>query len=188
MGSSFLQPIAQAPLQNEHRDDHEVMLMEGDSTSTTRSMRYRPFAFGLLAALGLAAVFLGVVTVAESWAHALEVFRQDALFVVPIILGFGVQVGLLTYLKLGMFLPASTRGTGAYTGVSGGASAVAMAACCAHHVTDVLPLVGLAGASVFLAQYKVPFMIVGLLSNVVGIGILLNMIRKARQHAVSECA
>ena len=187
MGSSFLQPIAQAPSQNEHRDDNEVMLMEGDSNASA-SMRYRPFAFGLLAALGLAAVFLGVVTVAESWAHALEVFRQDALFVVPIILGFGVQVGLLTYLKLGMFLPVSTRGTGAYTGVSGGASAVAMAACCAHHVTDVLPLVGLAGASVFLAQYKVPFMIVGLLSNVVGIGILLNMIRKARQHEVSEGA
>ncbi|NIO72490.1 MAG: hypothetical protein GTN71_26570, partial [Anaerolineae bacterium] len=52
--------------------------------------------------------------------------------------------------------------------------------------TDVLPLVGLSGATIFLAQYKVPFMIVGLLSNAAGIGVLVTMIRRAKKQITNE--
>jgi hypothetical protein len=147
-----------------------------------------PLAFGLLGALGLTTFYLGIVTLAESWAHALELFRDDAPFVVPIILGFGIQIGLFTYLRRGLRPAKGTGAAGALTGTSGGTSTLGMIACCAHHVTDVLPLVGLSGAAVFLAQYRVLFMVVGLLSNAIGIGALLFTIRKAKKMTLSEGA
>ncbi len=145
-----------------------------------------PLVFGLLGTLGLTAFYLGIVTLAGSWAHALDLFREDAPFAVPIVLGFGVQVGLFTYLKLGLHLANGTGAAGALTGTAGGSSTLAMVACCAHHVTDVLPLLGLSGAAIFLAQYKVPFMVVGLVSNAFGIGVLLSMIWRAKKRITLE--
>ena len=145
-----------------------------------------PLAFGLLGALGLTAFYLGLVTLVESWSHALDLFREDASFVVPIILGFGIQVGLFTSLRQGQRRANGTRAAGALTGTAGGTSTLAMVACCAHHVADVLPLLGLSGAAIFLAQYKVPLMVVGLLSNGVSISVLLAMTWKARKRIMSE--
>ncbi len=59
-----------------------------------------PLVAGVLGALALTALYLGIVTLAESWQHARDLIREDAPFVVPIILGFGVQVGLFTSLIL----------------------------------------------------------------------------------------
>jgi hypothetical protein len=136
----------------------------------------------------LAALYLGIVTLAESWAHAVSLFREDALFVVPIALGFGIQVGLFTHLKRVVRPVNGTGASGALTGTSGGTSTLSMLACCAHHVTDVLPLLGLSGAAVFLAQYKVPFMVLGLLSNAIGIGVLIVTIRRVTRMRSSEGA
>ncbi len=147
-----------------------------------------PLALGLLGALGLTAVYLGIVVLAESWAHALNLFREDALFVVPIVLGFGIQIALFTHLKRGRRSISGARAAGAFTGTSGSTSTLGMIACCAHHLTDVLPLVGLSGAAIFLAQYKPLLMIVGLLSNVVGIIVLSFTIRKAKKMMSSEGA
>jgi hydrogenase/urease accessory protein HupE len=49
----------------------------------------------------------------------------------------------------------------------------------------VLPLLGLSGAAIFLAQYKVPFMVVGIVSNVVGIGVMLRLIRRMQRGVTS---
>jgi hypothetical protein len=137
-----------------------------------------PILAGLLGALFLSGVYLGIVTLAQGWQHAVELFWQDKFLVAPIIAGFGTQIGLYTFLKVGLLKTA--RGAGAMAGLGGGTSTVAMVACCAHHVTDILPLVGLSAATTFLANYKAPFMLIGLAMNLVGIGIALRTIRKAR--------
>jgi hypothetical protein len=63
-----------------------------------------------------------------------------------------------------------------------------MVACCAHHVTDVLPLVGLTAAATFLANWKIPFMIVGLLTNLIGIIVMLRIIYQERRRATARLA
>ena len=146
-----------------------------------------PVGVGLVGAAILAGVYFGVVSLAESPQHALELFWEDRLFVIPIILGFGTQVGLFTYLKTGMFVPISHSVSGATTAAGGGVSSVAMVACCLHHLTDVLPLLGLTAAATFLSAWKVPFLMVGLLTNLIGIGLMLVEIRNARRHA-QACA
>jgi hypothetical protein len=139
-------------------------------------------------AVFLAAVYLGLVSLAESPQHALALFWEDRLFVMPIILGFGTQVGLFTFLKKGLFVPIASPVNGATTAAGGGVSTIAMVACCAHHLTDVLPVLGLTAAATFLAQWKVPFLAVGLLTNLIGIGLMLREIRKARRHALAGAA
>ena len=66
-------------------------------------------------------------------------------------------------------------------GTSGGTSATAMVACCIHHVTDVLPILGLSAAAGFLARYQHPFMLLGLAMNLMGIGVMLFVLYRERQ-------
>lgn len=145
-----------------------------------------PFVVGSAASIVMLLFYLGLVSlISQSWDHALSLLADDRWFVAPIIAGFGTQAGLFTHLRglhRGMKAPA------AVTGSSAGMSTAAMVACCAHHVTDVLPLIGLSGAAIFFAEYKVPFMAVGLLSNVAGIGYLLVHIRRARRHQAAHSA
>ncbi len=162
--------------------------LQGDSRAVEGHSRasvprsYWPVITGVLGSLGLLALYLGIVSLSESWAHALSLFREDAPLVIPIVLGFGTQVGLFTYLKLGLHLASGTRAAGALTGTAGSTSTFAMVACCAHHVTDVLPLLGLSGAAIFLAEYRVPFMVFGLFSNLAGIGVLVTIIWRAKKQ------
>ena len=136
--------------------------------------------FGLLGAAGLLILYLGLVSLAQGWEHAVELLAGDAWIVGPILAGFGLQVGLYTYLKT--VIHAAARGTGALAGAGGGTSTVAMVACCAHHVTDVLPLVGLSAAATFLAEYRIPFMLVGLGTNLIGIGVIGALILRERRR------
>lgn len=144
----------------------------------------RPVFFGLLGMAGLLALYLGLVSLAEGWTHAVELLLEDAWIVGPILAGFGVQMGLYTYLK--MVAHAAARGTGALAGAGGGTSTAAMVACCAHHVTDVLPLLGLSAAATFLAEYRIPFMMVGLITNLIGIGVIGYLILRQRRR-LAEC-
>jgi len=67
-------------------------------------------------------------------------------------------------------------------GAGGGTSTAAMVACCLHHVADLLPLLGLSAAASFLAAYKIPFMLVGLAMNGVGIVVIVRTIRNEKRH------
>ncbi len=147
----------------------------------SRRYLFLPVAAALLGSLFLTGVYLGIVSLAESPAHALELFWEDRLYVIPILLGFGLQAGLFARLKLVPRVPMAAAG--ATTAAGGGVSTAAMVACCAHHVADVLPVLGLSAAAAFLAEWKVPFMIVGLLTNLAGIAIMLRELRRVLRHS-----
>jgi hypothetical protein len=66
-------------------------------------------------------------------------------------------------------------------GASGGTSATAMVACCIHHVTDVLPILGISAAASFLTRYQRPFMLVGLAMNFIGIIVMLAVLYRERR-------
>jgi uncharacterized integral membrane protein len=141
-----------------------------------RGLRNAAFVWGVSAGVALVAVYLGVLALANSADHAVTEFQRLWHWMTPLILGFAVQVGLFAYAR------AATRGGHAAhaRGVvaSGGASTVSMVACCAHHLTDVLPLVGLAGAALFLTRYQTLFLLLGVLSNVVGLVYMLGLLRR----------
>ena len=132
----------------------------------------------------LTLLYFGIVSWAEGLQHAVELFWQDRWIVLPIILGFGVQSGLYIILKKRLYLPVESTGpSGALTGAGGGMSTVAMVACCAHHVTDVLPILGLTATAAFLAEYRTIFMLVGLSTTLLGIVVMLIIRMRERRKA-----
>lgn len=139
----------------------------------------RPLAFGLLAGLGLIAFYLGIITLAQGWGHALQQLSADRWFVGAIVTGFGTQVGLFTYLK-SLHAQAATGGVAASTGTS----TAAMLACCAHHLADILPILGLSGAAIFLNAYKTPLLWLGIVMNLMGI---IYLARKIWQQRRMRC-
>jgi YHS domain-containing protein len=138
----------------------------------------RPVTFGVLAVLGLLAFYLGIVTLAQGWGHAIQQLADDRFFIGTIAAGFGTQIGLYTYLR-GLHAHVAAGGVAASTGTS----TAAMLACCAHHLTDILPIVGAAGAAAFLNAYKIPMLWLGIVMNLIGILYLLYKIRQQRQMA-----
>lgn len=141
-----------------------------------------PFCSFLLGSAFIAAFYFGILTWAQGWAYAAGQFSRDRWYVLPIIIGFGIQSALYAILRFRLFVPARTTGHGgALMGASGGTSATAMIACCIHHVTDVLPILGLSAAASFLTRYQRPFMLVGLAMNFVGILVMLVVLYRERQ-------
>jgi hypothetical protein len=66
-------------------------------------------------------------------------------------------------------------------GTSGGTSVTAMVACCLHHVTDVLPILGVGAAATFLTRYQRPFMLLGLGMNILGVLVMLVVLYREYQ-------
>jgi hypothetical protein len=130
----------------------------------------------------MAGLYLGVLSWLEGWQYAAFQFSRDRGYVVPIILAFGVQAALYSVMRFRLYGPVQHAGVGGIMmGSSGGTSATAMVACCLHHATNVLPILGISAATAFLARYQRPFMQVSLAMNLLGILIMLISLQRARQ-------
>ncbi len=142
-----------------------------------------PLSIGALGSLLLTAVYVGLVALAESPARALEQWWSERAFNAPIVLGIGIQLGLYTVLRGRRSLPHAVAGPGgaAAPAASGGVSSLAMVACCAHRVADLLPIVGIGAAATLLASWKEPLLWLAVFSNLAGVGVLaLTLYRRRR--------
>ncbi len=92
-------------------------------------------------------------------------------WMVPLITGFGVQMGLFFYVK------EKTHKAGMHAAVSSGVSTTAMVACCAHHLADVAPFLGISVLGLFLTKYQTVFLLTGIFSNILGILNLARLIK-----------
>jgi hypothetical protein len=142
---------------------------------------------GIGAALAMMGVYLGILSALQSPAHALEQLAADRVWVGLVALGLGTQIGLYTHLRVTL-VAAKTMGTAAMTGAGTGTSTLGMIACCAHHLTDLAPLLGLSGATGFssaigfLTEWKYALIAIGLVTNAFGIGVTLRTIFRSRAH------
>ncbi len=146
-----------------------------------------PLVVGILAALAMVGVYLGVLSVLQSPGHAIEQLLTDAPWVGLVAVGFGIQLGLYSRLRLAI-RAAKAAGASALAGSGTGTSTLGMLACCAHHLTDVAPLVGLTGASGlsgaigFFTEWKYALIALGLIMNAIGIVVTIRTILKSRKH------
>ncbi len=124
-------------------------------------------------------LYAGVLSIANSPAHAFEQFLYMWYWVLPLIAGFSLQAGMFVYIRNRM-IELKARGTscGALA-ASGGMSGSAMVACCAHHLTELLPLLGLSAAAIFITRFQSVFLLVGVISNVLGIIYMLKVIQRS---------
>jgi len=97
--------------------------------------------------------------------------RKYLWLLILLVGGFGLQIGLFTYLRHKNVLCGIT------TAASGGISSISMLLCCSHYLLNILPFISISAAS-FLTRYTLQILLFGVASNLVGIAIMLNKIRK----------
>jgi hypothetical protein len=142
---------------------------------------------GIVAALAMVGIYLGILSALQSPAHAFEQLATDGLWVSLVALGFGTQIGMYAHLRI-VIHAAKAAGATAMTGAGTGTSTLGMLACCAHHLTDLAPLValtgasGLSGAIGFLTEWKYAFIGLGLIMNAIGIVVTIRTVQKAKAH------
>ena len=133
----------------------------------------RSFLYGTLASVGLLALYGIVMTALGGVNAAVSQFLALWYLMLPLAVGFGIQVGL--YYKLKQAIRQKSQ---AALATSGASASISMLACCAHHATDVLPFLGLSAATVLLVQYQVPILAASLAINAVGIIVMAGHVRK----------
>lgn len=131
---------------------------------------------GAVAGISLLLFYSGALVLLQGSEHFLQQTSRLWYWILILDAGFGIQIGLFSFLRQG--LRARRKAVNASAAVSGGISAGSMVACCAHHLTEVLPLVGLSGLTAFPADYQVFFMIIGILANMIGITMMLETIQR----------
>ena len=141
------------------------------------SVLKKPLLSGILGGVFLIAFYFAILILANSFNHALSQFLSMWYWVIALSIGFGAQIGLYAYMRNEIAARALSSAT-AGIAASGGVSATSMAACCAHHLTDVLPLLGLSALSIFLLKFQTPLMLLGLLSSFIGLVMMLRMMKR----------
>ena len=168
------------------------VLAEGEGRSGRPDLRISaawalPVAVGVAGGLLLVGLYLGLVSWAQGLAHARELLWNDRYFVAAIASGFGLQAGLFVHVR--RLIAARAAGSAAGVTAAGtGTSTVAMVACCAHHVADALPVLGLSGAAIFLNDYRIPLMASGLAVNALGVAFMLRLVVTHTRRVRAEAA
>lgn len=137
----------------------------------------RPIIRGLIATAALLGVYFAVLTLISGSGFAADEFSRFWYYVFSLAFGFGIQVGLYTYLKQ---LIHRRDISGKMMAITGTTSTASMISCCAHYLVNILPVLGATGIATIAVQYQVQFFWLGLLFNLLGIGIMASRIIKIK--------
>src|SRR3990167_4412371 len=129
--------------------------------------------YGALASAILLGVYFAVLSFVSGWGFAQNQFAAFWYFIVSLSLGFGIQIGLYTYLKE---LIKGGQGSGRVLGVTATTSTATMISCCAHYLTNLLPILGVAGVVTFVAQYQTELFLVGIFFYFGGVAYIIQKI------------
>lgn len=133
--------------------------------------------WGIIASVALLLLYAAVMTIlSRTWIAAIEQFKALWWLMIPLAAGFGIQVGL--YVRLSSIMKNKSKGSLAAGGTT---ASLGMLACCLHHVTEILPFIGLSALSILLIRYQVQVLLGSLLINLAGIYLMLN-----RLHAITR--
>ena len=134
----------------------------------------RGIRWGLVASLGLLLFYAAVIVLAQGVGHLGYQLGVDWPWVTAIVIGFGIQVSLLVTLRERQ----RARAAAAAAGTGAGASVVGMLACCAHHLAEIAPIIGVNLVTTFLASYRTAIMAAGILINAFAIVITVRRLRE----------
>lgn len=128
-------------------------------------------------------VYFAIVILVSGYKFALDQFGSFWPFLISLAIGFGIQMGLYTYLKE-LVRNASMEMHDKTVVVTGTTSTLAMISCCAHYLANILPILGIAGALTIIAQYQTEIFWIGLAFNLFGIVFIANKVMKFKKHHV----
>src|SRR5680860_1590317 len=125
---------------------------------------FSPIIWGIWGAIAISLVFYLVQALGmQSWSAPIYFMTSKWYFVLPLVLGFAIQMGLFRAIHL------KAKHGGAAVAASGGVSTTAMIACCMHNFVTLLPILGLSGLAVFFSTYQNYVFIVSIIFVVFGV-------------------
>ena len=141
-------------------------------------LKTKAWSYGILAIAIVVAINLIVLYLLNFPSMATEIIQKYWILLVLLIGGFGLQIGLFTYFNGLNAISCST------TVASGGISTVSMILCCSHYLLNILPflgaVIGISGLTA-LSKYTLQFLIIGIASNLLGIGVIFYQSNKYRR-------
>jgi len=148
--------------------------------SVGRIFRPHPYLIGVTAAVGVIGFYLGLITLTSDWYNAKVQFYEYRWWILALAAGLGVQATLFSSIRIRL-QGNNMKGAKSSLAASGGISTASMAACCAHYLVAFLPALGLpflSAAVAGLAEYQTQFFLLGVISNLFGIGFMLRLMAK----------
>ena len=137
------------------------------------SVEDKSILWGAFSSLILIGFYVGVITLFQGIDFALLNLRTWWFLIFPLVIGFGIQIGLFVSIKNHAMLKGTVKTTG---GISGGS----MVACCTHFLLNIIPLAGASGLAIFLMKYQPAFLSFGILANVFGITLMIRHKKKMK--------
>lgn len=134
---------------------------------------------GTGAAIAMLGIFFLVVTLISGWAFTVSQFSAYWYFIGGLAVGFGIQIGLYSYLREAVSHGGAPR---AVVALSGTTSTAAMISCCAHYLANILPVLGVTGFVSVIGQYQVELFWVGIVFNIAGIAYIGRKIVVFNRH------
>jgi hypothetical protein len=138
------------------------------------------YIYGGLASLMMLILYVGIMLIFNPLYYVIDDFISKFIWFSLLIIIFGVQIGLITFVRS---VNNRRKMTNGQTALSGGISTTSMLACCIHHVTEFIPLIGISAFTIFLVEFQVFFLIVGILFGTLSI---MNILIHIQKHKVFE--
>ena len=136
-------------------------------------LKLRIIRNSIIAVLIVVIINFLVLAILNFPAMAIFQIKKYIWLLIPLVLGFGVQIGLYTYLRHLNAICSITSMAG------GGVSSISMILCCSHYLVNFLPFISLSFAT-FLTRYTFYILLFGVVANIFGIIFMLNKIRKIK--------
>ncbi|MBS3065893.1 hypothetical protein J4229_02495 [Candidatus Pacearchaeota archaeon] len=138
-------------------------------------IKIKPIVWGILATMGIILFYISVLSIFSGFSFALSQFKSLWIWLLPLALGFGTQIGLFMSIKNNACVrkDVATSGT-----ISGGS----MVVCCSHFLFNFIPILGLPVLGSLLMTYQKVFFGIGIISSIIGIFILINHKNEMLNH------
>lgn len=117
------------------------------------------------AAAAMIALYLGLLTLVSGWEFLIGELELYWPYIAALASGFGLQAGLVVYLRR---IVAGAHGT-TVIATSGGTSGAAMLSCCTHYLANLLPVLGATGLVGLIGEYQREIFWVGIAANAAGL-------------------
>lgn len=138
------------------------------------------YIFGGIASLMMLTLYIGIMLIFNPLYYVIDDLISKFIWFSLLIIIFGIQIGLITFVRNVNIKRKMSKGQMV---MSGGISTTSMLACCIHHVTDFVPLIGVSAFTIFLVEFQVFFLIIGILFGTLSI---INILIHIQKHKVYE--
>src|SRR3990167_2148535 len=134
-------------------------------------------AWGFAGAMAIATVFYFLQVLGmQDWDAPVEFMLDRWFLIVPLIAGFGTQVGLFRAMHL-----LSHHGGGGTMTASGGVSSGTMLACCLHNLVPLFPVLGASGLAAFFTSYQTEVFVFSIGVTALGVGFMIKKYRLVKR-------